>query len=158
MTENHEIGTHANGPAEVAYVCPMHPDVHQSGPGDCPKCGMHLVPEKAVDKHAHHSDAFAETASREYDTVPTGYDGPVYTCPMHPQVRQTNPGSCPLCGMGLELESAAMVDEGPNPELVDFTRRLWVGAVLTLPLLVLTMGPFVGLSGVREIFGERTTL
>lgn len=158
MTENHEIGTHATVATEVAYVCPMHPDVRQSGPGDCPKCGMHLVPENAVDKHAHHSDEFAETASSEYDIVPAGYDGPVYTCPMHPQVRQTNPGSCPLCGMGLELESAAMVDEGPNPELVDFTRRLWVGAALTLPLLVLTMGPFVGLSGVREVFGERTTL
>lgn len=158
MTENHEIGTHANVATELAYVCPMHPDVRQSGPGDCPKCGMHLVPENAVDKHAHHSNEFAQTASSEYDIVPAGYDGPVYTCPMHPQVRQTNPGSCPLCGMGLELESAAMVGEGPNPELVDFTRRLWVGAVLTLPLLVLTMGPFVGLSGVREIFGERTTL
>lgn len=158
MTENHEIGTHATVAIEVAYVCPMHPDVRQSGPGDCPKCGMHLVPENAVDKHAHLSDEFAETASSEYDIVPAGYDGPVYTCPMHPQVRQTNPGSCPLCGMGLELESAAMVGEGPNPELVDFTRRLWVGAALTLPLLVLTMGPFVGLSGVREVFGERTTL
>ncbi|UWR09549.1 copper-transporting P-type ATPase [Ruegeria sp. B32] len=119
---------------------------------------MHLVPENAVDKHAHHGDAFEETASSEYDIVPAGYDGPVYTCPMHPQVRQTNPGSCPLCGMGLELESAAVVGEGPNLELVDFTRRLWVAAVLTLPLLVLTMGPFVGLSGVREVFGERTTL
>jgi Cu+-exporting ATPase len=60
--------------------------------------------------------------------------------------------------MGLELESAAMADEGPNPELVDFTRRFWVGAILTLPVLVLTMGPFIGLGGVREIFGERVTL
>jgi Cu+-exporting ATPase len=60
--------------------------------------------------------------------------------------------------MGLELESAAMVDDGPNPELVDFTRRFWVGAILTLPLLVLTMGPYVGWPGVREIFGERATL
>ncbi|EKF40282.1 copper-translocating P-type ATPase [Nitratireductor indicus C115] len=60
--------------------------------------------------------------------------------------------------MGLELESATMVEEGPNPELVDFTRRLWIGAALSIPLLILTMGPFVGLSGVREIFGERATL
>merc|ERR1711939_580224 len=78
--------------------------------------------------------------------------------PMHPQVRQTHPGSCPICGMGLELESAAMEAEGPNPELVDFSRRFWVGAILTVPLLVLTMGPYLGLSGVREIFGERVTL
>jgi Cu+-exporting ATPase len=77
---------------------------------------------------------------------------------MHPEVRRTEPGSCPICGMGLELENAAMADEGPNPELVDFTHRLWVGAVLTVPLLVFTMGPYVGLSGVRDIFGERITL
>ena len=107
--------------------------------------------------HSGHGEAVAGDDGR-YNLVPAGYDGPVYTCPMHPQVRQPKMGSCPICGMGLELESAAMVDEGPNPELVDFTRRFWVGAILTLPLLILTMGPYVGWPGVREIFGERTTL
>lgn len=107
--------------------------------------------------HSGHGEAIAGDDGR-YNLVPAGYDGPVYTCPMHPQVRQPKMGSCPICGMGLELESAAMVDEGPNPELVDFTRRFWVGAILTLPLLILTMGPYVGWPGVREIFGERTTL
>ena len=110
--------------------------------------------------HCAHNDDDTDAASDDgrYNLVPPSYDGPVYTCPMHPQVRQPKMGSCPLCGMGLELESAAMVDEGPNPELVDFTRRFWVGAVLTLPLLILTMGPYLGWPGVREIFGERTTL
>jgi len=107
--------------------------------------------------HSGHGEAVAGDDGR-YDLVAAGYDGPVYTCPMHPQVRQPKMGSCPICGMGLELESAAMVDDGPNPELVDFTRRFWVGAILTLPLLVLTMGPYVGWPGVREIFGERATL
>ena len=107
--------------------------------------------------HSGHGEAVAGDHGR-YNLVPAGYDGPIYTCPMHPQVRQPKMGSCPICGMGLELESAAMVDDGPNPELVDFTRRFWVGAVLTLPLLILTMGPYVGWPGVREIFGERTTL
>ncbi|GJL96272.1 MAG: copper-translocating P-type ATPase [Hyphobacterium sp.] len=60
--------------------------------------------------------------------------------------------------MGLELESATMIDDGPNPELADFTRRFWFGAILSLPLLVLTMGPFVGFPGIRDFFGERTTL
>ncbi len=60
--------------------------------------------------------------------------------------------------MGLELDNAALADDGPNPELVDFTRRFWVGAVLTLPLLVLTMAPYLGFPGVRELFGERMTL
>ena len=77
---------------------------------------------------------------------------------MHPAVRQTQPGSCPICGMGLEPESAAMAQDGPDPELVDFTRRFRVGAVLTLPLLILTMGPFLGFAGVREAFGERGSL
>jgi Cu+-exporting ATPase len=108
--------------------------------------------------HAGHGQIRHAPESGAYDTVPKGYAGPVYTCPMHPQVRQTGPGSCPICGMGLELESAAMVEEGPNPELVDFTRRFWVGAALTVPLLVLTMGPLVGLGAVREMFGERATL
>jgi len=110
--------------------------------------------------HCAHNDDGGAAASDDgrYNLVPPAYDGPVYTCPMHPQVRQTKMGSCPLCGMGLELESAAMVDEGPNPELVDFTRRFWVGTVLTLPLLIFTMGPYLGWPGVREIFGERTTL
>jgi len=108
-----------------------------------------------------HDGKGADSAAADdgkYDLLPSGYSGPVYTCPMHPQVRQPGPGSCPLCGMGLELENAAMAEEGPNPELIDFTRRLWVGAVLTVPLLVLTMGPFLGLSEIREIYGERNTL
>ena len=143
----------------------MHPEVRQDGPGDCPKCGMHLVPEGEAGEHAHHDHHAHEHHGHapsggggEYDTVPAGYSGAVYTCPMHAEVRQTHPGSCPICGMGLELENAAMAEDGPNPELVDFTRRFWIGTVLTLPLLVFTMGPYVGFPGVREIFGERATL
>ena len=82
----------------------------------------------------------------------------IYTCPMHPEVRQANPGSCPICGMGLELESATMAGGDPNPELVDFTRRFRVGAALTFPLLLLTMGPFLGLGGVRDAIGARGAL
>ena len=93
-------------------------------------------------------------AGGKYDSVPAGHTGAVYTCPMHPRVRQTHPGSCPVCGMGLELESAAMAEEGPNPELVDFTRRFRVAAVLTIPLLLLAMGPILGLGEVREALGE----
>ena len=158
--------THHHHPASdtTIYSCPMHPEVRQEGPGDCPKCGMHLVPEGEMtdhaghDHHAHDHHGHAPAKGGAYDKVPAGWTGAVYTCPMHPEVRQTEHGSCPLCGMGLELESAAMADEGPNPELVDFTRRFWVGTVLTIPLLVLTMAPYLGFPGVREIFGERTTL
>jgi len=107
---------------------------------------------------AHNEDTTTTSDDGRYNLVPPSYDGPVYTCPMHPQVRQPKMGSCPLCGMGLELESATMVDEGPNPELVDFTRRFWVGVILTLPLLFFTMPLYLGWPEVREIFGERTTL
>ncbi|MBU3029541.1 copper-transporting P-type ATPase [Paracoccus marinaquae] len=152
------------------WTCPMHPEIRQPEPGDCPKCGMHLVPEGEVSDHAghgHHGHAHGHGHAHsakggpkggKYDTVPAGWAGAVYTCPMHAEVRQTEPGSCPICGMGLELESATMAEDGPNPELVDFTRRFWVGAVLTIPLLILTMGPYLGFPQVREIFGERATL
>jgi len=146
------------------YICPMHPEVRQDEPGDCPKCGMHLVPDDGPQRgmptegHASHGQMEHQSSDGRYDQVPEGYTGTVYTCPMHPQVRQVKMGSCPICGMGLEPETATLTEDGPNPELVDFTHRLWVGAVLTVPLLVLTMGPLVGLGGVRELFGERATL
>jgi P-type Cu+ transporter len=63
----------------------------------------------------------------------------LWTCPMHPQIRQKGPGTCPICGMALEPEEPSP-DDAPNPELVDFTRRFWVSAALAVPLLLLTMG------------------
>ncbi|WP_291730535.1 copper-translocating P-type ATPase [Leisingera sp. F5] len=143
----------------------MHPQIRSAEAEDCPICGMHLV-AKAGQKAAGHADhhgraAFAHgeaAPSAGHDMVPVGWAGPVYTCPMHPEVRKTEPGACPLCGMGLEREAGSAAEEGPNPELVEFTQRFWAGAILTVPLLVLTMGPYAGLAGVRGIFGERNTL
>jgi Cu+-exporting ATPase len=66
-------------------------------------------------------------------------EGAIWTCPMHPEIRQVGPGSCPICGMALEPEMPTL-DEGPNPELVDMSRRFWVSAALSLPLFVLAMG------------------
>jgi Cu+-exporting ATPase len=66
-------------------------------------------------------------------------EGTIYTCPMHPQIRQAGPGNCPICGMALEPEVASL-DAPPNPELADMTRRFWVGLVLSLPAVVLEMG------------------
>jgi P-type Cu+ transporter len=65
--------------------------------------------------------------------------GTLYTCPMHPQIRQSGPGSCPICGMALE-PILATAEAGPNPELVDMTRRLWIGLVLAIPVVALEMG------------------
>ena len=106
--------------------------------------------------HAPQRDAVAPDSA--YDTVPEGFSGTVYTCPMHPEVRRPGPGECPLCGMALEAEGVPSAEEGPNPELVDFTRRFWVAAALTVPLLILTMTPFIGLEEIRGVFGERLAL
>ena len=79
--------------------------------------------------------------------------GTQYTCPMHPEIVRDKPGSCPICGMALEPMGVPTGDEGPNPELVDFTRRLWVSAVLSVPLLIVAMGPMLGLP-VQRWIGE----
>ncbi len=65
-------------------------------------------------------------------------EGTIYTCPMHPQVRQVGPGSCPICGMALEPDVVS-AQSGPNPELADMTRRLWIGIALAIPVVVLDM-------------------
>jgi Cu+-exporting ATPase len=66
-------------------------------------------------------------------------EGAIWTCPMHPEIRQVGPGSCPICGMALEPEMPTL-DEAPNPELIDMSRRFWVSAALSAPLFVLAMG------------------
>jgi len=131
---------------------------------------MHLVPAEEAGAqggagHGESAEGHGRAQRRQkaaaggaHDNVPAGWTGAVYTCPMHPDVRQTAPGACPLCGMGLQLEAGSAVEEGPNPELVDFTRRLWVGIALTAPLLVLTMTPYFGYTGIREFLGETRSL
>ena len=79
----------------------------------------------------------------------------LYTCPMDPEIVQEGPGTCPICGMALEPMGG--VADGPNHELVDFTRRLWVSAGAAVPLLILAMAPMLGLP-IREWLGERLAL
>ena len=69
----------------------------------------------------------------------TAAKGAIYTCPMHPQIRRTEPGNCPICGMALEPISAAE-ETGPSPELIDMSRRFWIGGVLAVPTVILEMG------------------
>ena len=85
------------------------------------------------------ADAAAYLHPKPAETPPVAPAGTIYTCPMHPGVRQTGPGSCPLCGMALE-PLVATAEEAPNPELIEMTRRLWIGAVLTVPVVLLAMG------------------
>ena len=76
----------------------------------------------------------------------------IYTCPMHPQIRQNGPGVCPICGMALE-HVAVTAETGPSPELKDMTRRLWIGLVLTVPVFVLEMGGHM--PGLMRLVGDR---
>ena len=76
--------------------------------------------------------------------LPHDAEGTIWTCPMHPQIRRNGPGQCPICGMALEpLEPS--LEEGPNPELIDMSRRFRVSGALSIPLIVLALLP--------ELFG-----
>src|SRR5579871_1178050 len=122
------------------------------GPAIDPVCGMKVDPATSPHHAAHDGRDFhfCSTGCRtkffadpgKYlnprDDPPTSA-GVIYTCPMHPEVRQIGPGACPICGMALEPATAS-ADDGPNPELADMTRRLWVGLALTLPVFALEMG------------------
>jgi hypothetical protein len=101
------------------YVCPMCAGVWSAEPGNCPKCGMALEPAD-----------------------PRGATKTQYTCPMHPEIVRDEPGSCPICGMALEPMTVSL-DAGPSAELLDMTRRMIIGGVLTAPVLVLAMGGMV---------------
>jgi P-type Cu+ transporter len=125
----------SRGKDDRAYVCPMCPEVRQTGPGPCPKCGMALDPESP-----------ALPASKTE-----------YTCPMHPEVVRAEAGSCPICGMALEPRMVTVEDA--NPELRDMTRRFWIGLALTAPLLAIAMGtmlwPQAFMIGIGVHFGNR---
>src|ERR1700687_2815002 len=117
-----------------------------------PVCGMKVDPAISAHKHAYHGrlyyfcsascrtkfasepQKFRSKSKREPQTAPAGV---TYTCPMHPEIRQTKPGHCPICGMALEPETATVPDGG---ELADMSRRFWISLTLTLPIVVLDMG------------------
>ena len=128
-----------------------HHDAPAAGVLD-PVCGMTVDPHTAKHRadHRGHTYYFCSAGCRtKFVADPQKYlgerepepvaEGTIYTCPMHPEIRQIGPGSCPICGMALEPEIATP-DTGPNPELVDMTRRFWIGLVLTLPVFTLEMG------------------
>ncbi|UCI07677.1 heavy metal translocating P-type ATPase [Mesorhizobium sp. B1-1-8] len=136
-----------------------------------PVCGMKV--DRASAKHfiRHEGQGFyfcSESCKGKFEAEPEKYlsgrpepepmpKGTQYTCPMHPEIIRDKPGSCPICGMALEPMGVPTGDEGPNPELVDFTRRLWVSAVLSLPLLVIAMAPMLGVSFESFIDGRTKT-
>ncbi len=133
-----------------------------------PVCGMDVDPATTQhhaehDGHAYH---FCSNGCRtKFVADPVRYltpaapaealpEGTIYTCPMHPEIRQEGPGSCPICGMALE-PLIVTAEVGPNPELVDFTRRLWIGGALTVPVVALEMGGH--LTGLHQVLGQQTS-
>ncbi|MET0719344.1 MAG: heavy metal translocating P-type ATPase, partial [Tardiphaga sp.] len=89
-------------------------------------------------------DADPDSFLKPKHAEPAAPAGTIYTCPMHPEIRQVGPGSCPICGMALEPEQVSL-DDAPDPELIDMTRRFWIALVLTLPVFVLEMGAHLGI-------------
>ncbi len=135
-----------------------------------PVCGMTVDPA-TTSHHATHAGSdyhFCSAQCRDkFVADPQAYigakplaqsqpvdSGAIYTCPMHPQIRQVGPGACPICGMALERETVT-ADSGPNAELVDMTRRFWVALVLTLPVFALEMGGH--LTGLMMLVGKQTS-
>src|SRR5450759_2467279 len=131
-----------------------HHDAPAEGGALDPVCGMTVDPYTAKHRAEHrvHSYYFCSAGCRtKFIADPQKYlskeekaaepvvEGAIYTCPMHPQIRQVGPGACPICGMALEPEIAT-AEAGPNPELADMTRRFWIGLVLALPVMALEMG------------------
>ncbi|HET6390627.1 heavy metal translocating P-type ATPase [Hyphomicrobium sp.] len=150
----HEPGTPANSCCAHNHAADQHGAPGLEGTAKDPVCGMTVKIATAKYQADYESQTYyfcsagcrkrfiadplkylkPETAKAE--PVPAGT---IYTCPMHPEIRQEGPGSCPICGMALEPELITAEAE-PNPELEDMTRRLWIGAALTLPVFILEMG------------------
>jgi len=135
------------------YTCPMHPEIIQDKPGNCPKCGMNLVPvkqdransaghhqhsdKKPVTDHAGHTSGGAAIAN-----LNSGAQGfQKYTCPMHPQIVQDGPGKCPLCGMTLVPITRHGTHDSHQSHtggVADFKKRFYVVLVLTIPIMLLS--------------------
>ena len=135
-----------------------------------PVCGMIVDPHTTKHRHSHAGRTYyfcsagclakfsadpqkfiSPGAAKTAEEVP---EGTIYTCPMHPQIRQVGPGSCPICGMALEPELVS-AETGPNPELADMSRRFWIGLVLALPVVALEMGGH--LTNLHMLLGQKTS-
>jgi Cu+-exporting ATPase len=145
MSHDHASGGHGH-----------HHDAAAAGTVTDPVCGMSVDPHTTPHRHTHHGHPYyfcSAGCKAKFAADPAKYLGPrepapaiegaIYTCPMHPQIRQQGPGTCPICGMALEPETVT-ADSGPNPELADMTRRFWIGLALALPVMVIEMSGHFG--------------
>jgi Cu+-exporting ATPase len=148
------------GPQAAASCCGgKHGDDNKAAvPAIDPVCGMSVNTQSAKHRFSYRGQDYFFCGARcraRFETEPEKFlqpkqpepaapAGTLYTCPMHPQVQQIGPGACPICGMALEPEQISL-DDAPDPELIDMTRRFWIALVLTLPVFVIEMGSHLGL-------------
>ncbi|CAN5209936.1 heavy metal translocating P-type ATPase [soil metagenome] len=141
----------------------------QADPAIDPVCGMTVDPRKTPHhvEHGSRTVSFCSAGCRDKfianpdrylaataPAAPAAAEGTIYTCPMHPQIRQVGPGSCPICGMTLEPVTVT-AESGPSHELDDMTRRFWIGLALTVPVFALEMGGH--LSGLMMLMSRQTS-
>nr|WP_315778132.1 MULTISPECIES: heavy metal translocating P-type ATPase [unclassified Bradyrhizobium] len=146
----------ATAPAAAGSCCggdEHHAHQHDQAKVIDPVCGMSVDPATSKHRFEHegHTFHFCSAGCRtkfaadpdkyrgERESPPAMPAGTIYTCPMHPEIRQVGPGTCPICGMALEPDVISL-DDAPNPELADMTRRFWIGTLLAAPVVVLEMG------------------
>ncbi|WP_316163678.1 heavy metal translocating P-type ATPase [Bradyrhizobium sp. SZCCHNRI20481] len=146
----------ATAPAAAQSCCgghEHHAHQHDQAKVIDPVCGMSVDPATSKHRFEHegHTFHFCSAGCRtrfaadpdkyrgERESPPAMPAGTIYTCPMHPEIRQVGPGTCPICGMALEPDVISL-DDAPNPELADMTRRFWIGTLLAAPVVVLEMG------------------
>lgn len=146
-THDHHHGDHAG-----------HQGNHSGHTVKDPVCGMQVDPATATHHSEHEGSTYyfcSAKCKHKFDAEPEHYrsdasaptsqkaapvpKGAIYTCPMHPQIRQPGPGNCPICGMALEPEMPSL-DTGPSEEYLDMRRRFWIGLALALPVFILEMG------------------
>ncbi|HEX7886067.1 MAG TPA: heavy metal translocating P-type ATPase [Phenylobacterium sp.] len=170
MPEHSQTHAHAGGgpghhhDRQPAHAAPIPADKVKD-----PVCGMVVDPAATPHKISFEGREYffcSEGCAAKFQKEPNRYTasapvphpqapaGTIYTCPMHPQIRQVGPGACPICGMALEPE-VATAESGPSPELTDMTRRFWVGLVLALPVVALEMGGH--LTGLTMRLGGQTS-
>ncbi|HZV68946.1 MAG TPA: copper-translocating P-type ATPase [Saprospiraceae bacterium] len=134
------------------FTCPMHPEIVLDKPGNCPKCGMNLVPAKPKNDNTETThqqpvsvkpkmDAHTHLHSEMEDLKRDTNHFQKYTCPMHPQIVQDGPGKCPLCGMTLvplDRSSTGKEHAGHASGIADFKKRFYVVLILTVPIMLLS--------------------
>ncbi len=136
MTVNLGTAIHADRDGETFYFCSDH-------------CRQKFLFKTAAVKPEEKSAAAADTTVKRDTKAGAPASGKtIYTCPMHPEVRQDHPGACPKCGMALEPETAVAGDQNQeSAELLHMTRRFWIGAALAIPVFVLAMAHLIPVLG-----------